>query len=92
MYQRRKKILPVVLASMVEAENFSDYPRKYEHKFKRMEVFNIGMARKWKKIPVGCHFCSASGHVTFVCLPHGSCVVREVLTALFLSFMLCDAG
>jgi len=35
---------------------------------------------------------SASGHVTFVCLPHVSCLVREVLTALFLSLMLYDAG
>jgi len=27
MYQRRKKILPMVLPSMVEAEEFSDHPR-----------------------------------------------------------------
>jgi len=28
MYQLREKILPIVLTSMVEAENFSDHPRK----------------------------------------------------------------
>jgi len=26
-YQLRKKILPILLPSMVEAENFSDHPR-----------------------------------------------------------------
>jgi len=28
MYQLRKKILPILLPYMVEAENFSDHPRK----------------------------------------------------------------
>jgi len=27
MYQLREKILPIVVPSMVEAENFSDHPR-----------------------------------------------------------------
>jgi len=27
MYQLKKKILPILLPSMVEAENFSDHPR-----------------------------------------------------------------
>jgi len=27
MYQLRKKILPILLPSIVEAENFSDHPR-----------------------------------------------------------------
>jgi len=31
MHQFRKKILPIVLPSMVEAEKFSDHPRMMVH-------------------------------------------------------------